>query len=72
MVRYVDEIIVSFYVTDKCHCECNLDDIRYCPSCKICRNHQYFKSRNKNIDYNKLCRRCLDSMNKYKITYVRT
>ena len=71
MVRYVDKIIVSFYANDKCDCESELDNIRYCPSCKICRNHHYFESKNKNIEYNKLCRRCLDSMHKYKRTYCK-
>ena len=67
MVVYVDKIVVSFYVNDKCCSECYLDDIRYCPSCKICRCQQYFKSKNKNIEYNKF----LDSMNKYKRTYCK-
>ena len=71
MTIYVDEIIVSFYVNGKCCPHCDLDSIRYCPSCKICRNHHYFKSRNKNIEYNNLCRRCLDSLNKYKSTYFK-
>ena len=71
MVVYVDKIVVSFYVNDKCCSECYLDDIRYCPSCKICRSQQYFKSKNKNIEYNKLCRQCLDSMNKCKRTYCK-
>ena len=68
MTIYTDKIIVSFYDNEKRFSECELDDIRYCPSCKICRSHHYFKSRNKNIEYNKLCRRCLDSMYKYKRT----
>ena len=71
MVVYVDKIVVSFYVNDKFCSKCYLDDIRYCPSCKICRSQQYFKSKNKNIEYNKLCRQCLDSMNKYKRTYCK-
>ena len=43
-----------------------LNDIKYCPYCKICRDIQCFRSLNKNKDYNKLCRRCLNSTKGYE------
>ena len=66
MTIYVDTIIVSFYDSNKCLCEHEIHDIRYCPNCQICRYIKYFRSLNKNKEYNKLCSRCLDSMNAFK------
>ena len=66
MPVYVDEIIVSFDLGDKSDCECEIGYIRYCPNCQICRNHLMFKSLNKSKEYNKLCRRCLNSMKGFK------
>ena len=66
MPVYVDKIIVSFDLGDKSDCECEIGNIRYCPNCQICRNHLMFKSLNKSKEYNKLCRRCLNSMNGFK------
>ena len=66
MPVYVDEIIVSFDLGDKSDGECEIDNIRYCPNCQRCRNHLMFKSLNKSKEYNKLCRRCLNSMNGFK------
>ena len=66
MPIHVDEIILSFNVNDKYECECKLNDSKYCPTCKICRDIQCFLSLNKNKDYNKLCRRCLNNTKGYK------
>ena len=66
MPVYVDEIIVSFDLGDESDCECEIGNIRYCPNCQRCRNHLMFKSLNKSKEYNKLCRRCLNSMNGFK------
>ena len=65
MTIYVDKIIVSFSDNDKRFCKYEISDIRYCPNCQICRVHLRFKNLNKNKEYNKLCGRCLDSMNTY-------
>ena len=65
MCIYVDKIVVSFFDTDDNDCHYGLNDIRYCPNCKICKNIEAFKSYKKNKEYNKICRRCLDSMNRY-------
>ena len=72
MTVYVDEIIVSFADNDKCFYEHEIHDIRYCPNCQICRSHLMFKSLNKNKEYNKLCRRCLNSMNGFKRKVLKT
>ena len=48
----------------------NLNDIKYCPSCKICRDMQCFRSLNKNKYYNNLCRRFLNSTSGYKKKHV--
>ena len=66
MAIYVDEIIVSFNVNDNYKHEYKLNDIKYCPNCKICRDIQCFRSLNKSKEYNKLCRRCLNSTKGYK------
>ena len=44
MTIYVDEIIVSFNVKDRYDYEHRLNDIKYCPNCKICREIQCFRS----------------------------
>ena len=66
MCIYVDEIIVSFDFNDSYKYEYKLNDIKYCPNCKICRDTKFFSSLNKNKDYNKLCRRCLNNTKGYK------
>ena len=66
MTIYVDKIIVSFADNDKCFCVNEISDIRYCSNCQICRSHLMFTSLNKSEEYNKLCRRCLNSMNGFK------
>ena len=66
MIIYVDKIIVSFSENENCCCEYEMIDIRYCPNCQIRRSHLKFKSFNKNKEYDKLCRRCLDGMNRCK------
>ena len=78
MAIYVDEIIVSFNINDGIRSipsgqsrvnykyEYKLNDIKYCPNCKICRDIQCFRSLNKSKEYNKLCRRCLNSTKGYK------
>ena len=66
MTIYVDEIIVSFNINDNFKYEYKLNDIKYCPNCKISRDLQCFRSLNKNNDYNKLCRRCLNSTKGYE------
>ena len=66
MTIYVDNFIVSFNVNDKYECEYILHDIKYCPNCQICRDINYFRSLNKSKEYNKSCRRCLNSINGYK------
>ena len=55
MTFYVDEIIaiVSFNVKDNYKYEYKLNDIKYCPNCKICHDVQCFRSLNNNQDYNK-------------------
>ena len=65
MCIYVDKIVVSFFATDDNDCHYGINDIRYCPHCKICKSIELFKSHNKNKEYNKICRRCLDSMSRY-------
>ena len=66
MAIYVDEIVVSFNITENYKYEYKLNDIKYCPNCKICRDIQCFRSLNKGKEYNKLCRRCLNSTKGYK------
>ena len=57
MQIHVDEIFVYEY---------KLNVIKYCPNCKICLDIQCFRSLNKHKEYNKVCRRCLDSTKGYK------
>ena len=72
MTIYVDKIIVSFDLSDKSDCECKISNIRYCPNCQICRSRLMFKSLNKSKEYNKLCRRCLNSMKGVKRIFNKT
>ena len=66
MTIYIDKIIVSFSENENCCCEYEMIDIRYCPNYQICRSHLMLRTFNKNKEYNKLCRRRLDSMNRCK------
>ena len=74
MCIYVDKIVVSFFATGHDEYDDALAssgryrgygsiEIKFCPKCKLCKDIEMFKSLNKNIDYNKLCRRCLNMMN---------
>ena len=72
MTIYVDKIIVSFDLSDKSDCECEISNIRYCPNCQICRSRLMFKSLNKSKEYNTLlCRRCLNSMKGFKRNFFK-
>ena len=60
MPTYVDKIIVSFFRMDYDGTDYGKFELRYCPKCKLCKDKELFKSHYKNIEYNKICRRCLD------------
>ena len=54
MAIYVDEIIVSFNINGNYKHEYTLNDIKYCPNCKICRDIQCFRSLNKRKEYTQI------------------
>ena len=57
--RKGNKIIVSFDISNTRECECEMNDIKFCPKCKLCRDIKMFNSLNKNVDFNRLCRECL-------------
>ena len=45
-------------------------DLKFCSKCKMAKDIEQFRSIcNKNKEFNKLCRRCLNIVEKYKINY---
>ena len=61
MTIYTDKIIVSFFATDNDGIDYGRFELKYCSQCKLCKDKELFRSRCVNIEYNKICRRCLDN-----------
>ena len=73
-VKYINnaisrKIIVDFNETknnENINC-----DLTFCETCKIAKDIEQFRSIcNKNKKFNKLCRRCLSIVVKYRINYA--
>ena len=62
MTIYTDKIVVSFS-NNYDGFSYNFLEVRFCPICKVCKEIEYFKSLQKNKEYNIVCRRCLDKQN---------
>ena len=62
MVKYVNTIIVSF--DENIKIEYLVYEVRCCNTCHLFKELKLFKSRLKNIEYNKTCRNCLDKSRK--------
>ena len=67
-MRFQEQIIVDFndnVITENINC-----NLKFCSKCKMAKDIEQFRSIcNKNKEFNKLCRRCLNVVEKYKINY---
>ena len=67
-MRFQEQIIVDFndnVITENINC-----NFKFCGKCKMAKDIEQFRSIcNKNKEFNKLCRRCLNVVEKYKINY---